>query len=399
MPSSTRTSVVDLTELDMGPRPSIKNVDNCAFSSWYPQYKKLCPKARLVKPLPKEFVEYLLADGIVLAKGDAGLVWEDTDGEVHGARIEEVDASVPLPENTSATTGNEAKEKEEVEEEEAEKEEEQENDGNEASEDEAEDPTIHFQELHNDIASLIKELGGSICPKLNWSAPKDALWISTTNNMKCINPSDIYMLLKASSYITHDLTEAYEGCVDFDESAPPKPEFELVLRKWFEINPALEFRCFVKDRNIVGITQRDMNYYEFLGPLKDKLEDEIHAFFEENLEFTFPDDSFVFDVYVPEPYDRVWLIDINPWASKTDTLLYSWEQLMGYDPLQTGFEPELRLVDKLDSSRGFGTVEHTESYVPKDFVDGGLNASSMSDMVDRLRQMMASQHDDSSDDE
>jgi hypothetical protein len=30
------------------------------------------------------------------------------------------------------------------------------------------------------------------------------------------------------------------------------PQFTLVLRKWFALSPALEFRCFVKHRTLVG---------------------------------------------------------------------------------------------------------------------------------------------------
>ena len=44
---------------------------------------------------------------------------------------------------------------------------------------------------------------------------------------------------------------------------PEKVDYELVLTKWQEINPAYEFRVFVKDHRILGISQRDNNKYEF----------------------------------------------------------------------------------------------------------------------------------------
>lgn len=95
------------------------------------------------------------------------------------------------------------------------------------------------------------------------------------------------------------------------------------------MNPSLEFRCFVKSRVLVGISQRDhLNHYTYLGELKDSLGYEIEEFFENYLQDSFPDDSFVFDVFVPEPYDRVFLIDINPWAPTTDPLLFTWYELL-----------------------------------------------------------------------
>ena len=60
------------------------------------------------------------------------------------------------------------------------------------------------------------------------------------------------------------------------------------------------------------------------------LQNLILDFFVEKLETTFPDENFVFDVYIPQPRERgrVWLIDINPWAPRTDPLLFSWMEML-----------------------------------------------------------------------
>src|SRR6185312_4698743 len=129
---------------------------------------------------------------------------------------------------------------------------------------------------------------------------QDATWISTTNTLKCNSPSDIFLLLKSSDFIAHDLDHAFEECYYEGEDGSrklPSDEFELVLRKWYDVAPSMEFRCFVKDNEIVGtylnsrehfkkklaigvfkrctfltllfiewkgISQRDINYYAFL---------------------------------------------------------------------------------------------------------------------------------------
>ncbi|KAA8909238.1 hypothetical protein TRICI_004550 [Trichomonascus ciferrii] len=331
--------------------PSVQHIVNCAYSSWHDKYKHLCPRSKVISDLPRAFIDYLLEDGIALPND--GYEWDNKseNGSDFGDQEDEVD-----------------------------------------------DPTHRFPELHQKILDTIQSLGGSVTPKLNWSAPRDATWISTTNNLKCVTAADIYILLKASSYITHDLTQAFDDC-DPDEPRPSEQTFDLVLRKWVDVNPAMEFRCFVKDRELVGVTQRDMNYYEFLNDLKPKLLTLIQSFFRQNLQTSFPDSSFVFDVYIPRPFDRVWLVDINPYAFKTDTKLYDWSQIVNIDPFDDNFIPEIRLVDKSDSSRGFGTVEHSENAVPKDIVDASMSGQGIVDLVKQWRLAQEQQDEESSDDD
>ena len=170
--------------------------------------------------------------------------------------------------------------------------------------------------------------------------------------MECRTPNDIYLLLKSSDFITHDLEQVFHDCEDDDSSdisetssqstnseenaleeedddELSKIPYHLILRKtvpnW---NPALEFRCFVRARHLLCICQRDLNYYSFLPPLLPKLRSTIQTFFEKNLKETFQDENFVFDVYIPGPYERVWLVDINPWAPRTDPLLFSWLEIL-----------------------------------------------------------------------
>ena len=185
--------------------------------------------------------------------------------------------------------------------------------------------------------------------------------------MECRTPNDIYLLLKSSDFITHDLEQVFHDCSEDDDSSDAsetssqttnseedaseetddelsKIPYHLILRKtvpnW---NPALEFRCFVRSRHLLCICQRDLNHYSFLPPLIPKLRSSIQSFFDKNLKDTFADENFVFDVYIPGPYERVWLVDINPWAPRTDPLLFSWLEILnmrGYEQNTSGIEEE-----------------------------------------------------------
>lgn len=259
-----------------------------------------------------------------------------------------------------------------------------------------------------------------MAPKLNWSSPKDATWIShTKNSMECGTPNDIYLLLKSSDFITHDLEHAFDDCAEDENLRQEDIQYVLVLRKWFKVNPSCEFRCFVRQRRIIGICQRDLNHFDFLFPLKDQMRDAILGYFDKTLKGTFPDENFVFDVYLPEPYDKVRLMDINPWAPRTDPLLFSWldlltmtlpAPLMGVpdssenallpmsssdedtqdeDVEEVPWKPEIKLVRKDDpEAYNFSTAQYSAHKLPKDIVDASMGESSMREFADQWQKMM-----------
>ncbi|CAG8758201.1 7192_t:CDS:2, partial [Racocetra fulgida] len=51
----------------------------------------------------------------------------------------------------------------------------------------------------------------------------------------------------------HDLDHAFEDCSYEEESLRrQRPDvFELVLRKWYDVAPSMEFRCFVRNEELV----------------------------------------------------------------------------------------------------------------------------------------------------
>jgi len=85
----------------------------------------------------------------------------------------------------------------------------------EGSGDESEQPSPppSFPELELKIKESIESLGGAVFPKLNWSAPKDSAWISTTGSLRCATFSEIPLLLRSSESLIHDLCHAYDYAV------------------------------------------------------------------------------------------------------------------------------------------------------------------------------------------
>lgn len=268
-----------------------------------------------------------------------------------------------------------------------------------------------WRDVHERIKATIDELGGKVVPKLNWSAPKDATWINPTNSMECRSPNDIYLMLKSSDFVTHDLEHAFDDTVDDDDAqvsaeqkdpttpttataAPtsvaaeiqPQPApssatipYHLILRKYFQLNPSLEFRCFARHRRLLCLCQRDLNHFPFLSDLRPKLLASIQTFFDKHLRDSFPDENFVFDVYVPPPHDRVWLVDVNPWAQRTDPLLFSWLEILNWVEPPKAEVVRLEVSDKKDGTEDGSQRDAGEA--GKEGVDSNLDgdASQTSD--------------------
>ena len=78
--------------------------------------------------------------------------------------------------------------------------------------------------------------------KLNWKAPVDGRWLN--HNLQCINSDEVFSLLKSSSIVSSQIqflsTHSKEAC--------------LVVRKYYDFQPSMEFRVFVKNNQIIGIS-------------------------------------------------------------------------------------------------------------------------------------------------
>ncbi|KAF9435279.1 hypothetical protein BGZ76_006576 [Entomortierella beljakovae] len=277
-----------------------KQLENCAFSSWYPNFRSITIKSKIIA-LPEEFINYLNADGVFIP-GQSGVSMALSDSDSENDDEEEYKKStldklnaLKLETYRQANEANDSSSEDE------------------SDEEGEETPLPSFPALEREIQQTIDELGGEIFPKLNWSSPRDASWIAASNTLKCHNPGDVFLLLKSSDFIAHDLAHAYEDCSDEADGKTglgikTRPDtIELVLRKWFDLAPSMEFRCF---------------------GLQEELEQKIVEFYDSKIKGKYPDSDYTFDVYITRNRERIYLVDFNPFAQKTDSLLYEWEELI-----------------------------------------------------------------------
>lgn len=154
-----------------------------------------------------------------------------------------------------------------------------------------------FPEFDAKINEALKTFRNKVFIKLNWSSPKDAYW--ALNKLSCDRLSDIYIQLRSSDFINHDLTEPFSDCEDKERSVEilKDLQYNLVLRDWISINSSMEFRCFVHRNILVGISQRDCrSFFQVLIDNRHEILDRIKSFYSEHIHGKFADSSYIFDV-------------------------------------------------------------------------------------------------------
>ncbi|KAF7796263.1 hypothetical protein EIP86_007437 [Pleurotus ostreatoroseus] len=198
---------------------------------------------------------------------------------------------------------------------------------------------------------------------------QDAAWmLPASSPLKCVSPADVYLLLKSSDFVLHDIDkdQLFQQC-DGDTDTP-EYELELVLRKWYPVDRSRELRCFVRRETLLGISQRDPNYYDFWNEqaTQTKVVDAITKFWQDNIRGKWESTSgnYTFDFLLTRDLSRGHIIDFNPYWSHTDPLLFAYEellQLLNQSSSNRDFTPELRVIDSLAhpaATRNVPTHQH-----------------------------------------
>ena len=356
------------------PAPTVAALDACRYARWHaiPALAKHAYGSLTVR-LPPEYVRYLLEDGLHLAADSEAMparVTPQLDERLESAFTEEDERDDDDDDDATATMTT-ARERSELANRDAKdasaesftanddvsfsfaalkakygqsESASEEDDENASDDDDAllasrrasrkETSPPSFPETENAVRAAILSLGGAATPKLTWSAPKDAVWMATGNTTMCRNPGEVLLLLKASDAIAFDLTEAYDCCADVTDErvASLSTDVSLHLRRWRDVRPALEFRLFVRDGDLVGMCQRDCsNFYPFLTERKQKdaLEETLVLFWQDVVSGAFECadcDSYALDAYVTSA-NAVKIVDFNHWGGGTLPLMFTWAEL------------------------------------------------------------------------
>ncbi|TRY63706.1 hypothetical protein TCAL_03615 [Tigriopus californicus] len=285
------------------PDVSVADVLACDYVCWYPAFEKVALPS-LILPLPAPVLAYLRDSASLVVPQECQAEMNHS----HHDRLSEDEEEGHESLGAGDAPGSPWSSSEDVS---------------------ATCPT--FPDFTRQIRTSLTRLGGNAFCKLNWSAPRDATWLALGHSLRCHQASQIYLLLKGSDLVGHDLHRPFEQC-----SEPPEPHirvpYSLILKPWLDINPGHEFRAFVRHGRLVGVSQRDVStFFDHLLADRVNILGDIRSFFGEYIQSRFHLAHYTFDV-VRSTKDRVQLVDFAPWGGVTDPLLFDWHELANLSP-------------------------------------------------------------------
>jgi hypothetical protein len=183
-------------------------------------------------------------------------------------------------------------------------------------------------DIREKVSAAVAKLPAGAFIRLGSRSPKDS-WEGHKQGLKVLPGEDpLRFILDASERMSDDLLLA----IYYDY--PP----HIFVRQWMDIPPWSEFRCFMQDRKLAGISQYNYLHGEVFPEITEKgsaIHWVIQQFFPLFQEASHLD-SVVFDVWVKRRThgDRsvAWeckLLEINPFSEMTDPCLFSWKD--GFD--------------------------------------------------------------------
>jgi len=160
---------------------------------------------------------------------------------------------------------------------------------------------------------------------------------------------------------------------------------ELVLRKWYPVDRSRELRCFVRENILIAISQRDTNFYEFWNEpnTQAKVSSSIQDFWRSSVlpKWTSSED-YIFDFLLTRDFSKGHIVDFNPYAPKTDPLLFTYEELR--DLIRSEIHlPVLRVIDSPSHPAAAANAPaHQHNMIPFEAVSmsNGLNIEEFADL-------------------
>jgi hypothetical protein len=144
--------------------------------------------------------------------------------------------------------------------------------------------------------------------------------IQQLNALKVSNINDIIYLLLNSKRIKEDF-KLYLKDIKADE-------LYLCFQEWRpNLGNSTEYRCFIKNRKLIGICLYKPEYYSSRTIIPV---DEIKHFIEQLLKIIKYVD-FIVDIYHKD--NKVYFIEINPFAEFVDTFSFEWNEINNTDKL------------------------------------------------------------------
>uniref|UniRef100_A0A182Q9I2 Uncharacterized protein n=1 Tax=Anopheles farauti TaxID=69004 RepID=A0A182Q9I2_9DIPT len=304
----------------------------CMHINWYELFRKNTFRSCII-PVPIDVLDYLRKDMLILPKECCGFTGIRTAEGFQTTHYDAFSDHFGHSSDSDSDGGSEPEEREEQPE---------------------------FPYFSEQLTDAIESLGGNAFLKSDWHCPKDAQWITLGQSLCVRDISDVYQLLKASSICKEDFCERTNI---LHESG-----YHVVLKKWHDIHPGSEFRCFVRNRSLLAISPRHWpSYHEHIARERSDIVNDIVSLFKEKIKDTFPLKDYVFDVYRPAK-DNVIIMDFSLYGKgHSDSLAFDYDQLDDEALVATIDEEDAPEFRYLPNDCGIQPIKRNVYGFPQDF--------------------------------
>ena len=159
--------------------------------------------------------------------------------------------------------------------------------------------------------------------------------------MAVSSSSEFFELVACSSRCVSDIVR----CLDYKDDLPSW-DLQCIVREFHPVPSSSEFRCFVKDRRLVAISQYFATcFYPDVAERADEYRVRIVDFFEAACG-AITLDEYIIDMAVMPDSDRVHIIELNPFAQTTGPCLFDWseDRALLHGEGDAGTLPAIRVV-------------------------------------------------------
>ena len=100
----------------------------------------------------------------------------------------------------------------------------------------------------------------------------------------------------------------------------------VCVRPFRNMTAPREFRLFISGGKLRGMSQYHLiRHFRRLEGVKENLWERCQLFINA-IAWRLPKEPLVMDIYFTANYERILIIDLNPWGAPTDPLLFKWEE-------------------------------------------------------------------------
>ena len=147
-------------------------------------------------------------------------------------------------------------------------------------------------------------------------------------SVDCCSPTDTERFItKGGAVFSPESAWRYLARSAKVRAAAERGDVEYIcLRPFRRMNRTREFRLFIRNGELNAMSQYHLTrHFRRLEGIKENLWSRCQLFINAK-SWRLPKEPLVMDIYFTSNYERIMIVDLNPWSGETDPKLFKWDE-------------------------------------------------------------------------